>query len=294
MKPGHKPIAVFAVVLLALAGLLLADSPAEPEKFAPGIISTDGFELGLSFSPDGHTAYFSQIGEGFKTSVIVYSHFENGQWTQPQPISSRGPYRDLDVFLSPDGKKMFFQSDRPVEGTEAKDWDIWVSEKTPNGWSEPRNLGAPINTPATETFPVVTADGTLYFASDRPGGKGGDIYRSRFVNGRYTEPENIGAPVNTAEFDSNAYVAPDESYMILGSSNYPGHLGNGDLYISHNREGRWTPPQPVPGVNTEHREFAPSVSSDGKHLFFTSNRPNPGSTQTRRGDIYKVKLPLNE
>ena len=272
-----------------------AEPLSEPVLFAPGVISTDGFELGITFSPDGRTAYFAKIGEGFKTSVIVSSRFVDGQWSQPQPVSFAGPYRDLDMALSSDGTKLFFQSDRPlegtVEGTGPKDWDIWVAEKTADGWSEPRNLGAPINTPHTETFPVVVADGTLYFSSDRPGGSGeNDIYRSRFVNGSYTKPENLGAPLNDAESNSNAFVAPDESYIILGSPNYSDTVGGSDLYASYHRDGLWTEPKHLPLVNTEHREFAPSVSPDGRYLFFTSFRPAPGDTGPRLGDIYQIDL----
>lgn len=268
-----------------------AEPLTEPVLVAPGVISTDGFELGITFSPDGRTAYFAKIGEGFKTSVIVSSHFEDGRWSRAQPLSFAGPYRDLDMALSSDGTQLFFQSDRPLEGTEPKDWDIWVAEKTTDGWSEPKNLGAPINTPHTETFPVVVANGTLYFSSDRPGGSGeNDIYRSRFVNGSYTEPENLGAPLNDAESNSNAFVAPDESYMILGSPNYPDTVGGSDLYLSYHRDGQWTEPVHLPLVNTEHREFAPSVSPDGRYLFFTSFRPSPGDTESRLGDIYQIDL----
>ena len=160
---------------------------SEPIVFAPGVVSTHDFELGTSFAPEA--------------------------------VSFTGSYRDIDPFVSPDGSELFFQSDRPLAGSEANDSDIWVSEKTADGWGEPRNLGPPINTGAVETFPVVSGDGSLYFSSDREGGHGeGDIYRARLVDGAYLEPENIGPPLNTTEFDSNAVVSADGSYLILASS----------------------------------------------------------------------------
>lgn len=265
--------------------------PAEPAVLAPGVISSDGFELGISFSPDGRTAYFSQIGEGFATSVIVASTLEGDRWTAPEPVAFAGRYRDIDAFISPDGTKMFFQSDRPLEGSEPKDWDLWVVEQTTEGWSEPRNLGSPINTDGVETYPVVVADGSLYFSSDREGGEGqGDVYRSRFVDGEYQEPENLGPPINTPEFDSNALVAPDESYLILSSSTLPGHLGSGDLYLSRRLEDGWSEPEHLPLVNSPAREFAPSVSPDGKTLYFTRDQRDSEAGEVFLGDIYRIEL----
>ena len=107
------------VGLLTFGGLLIANSLTEPQRLAPGVISTDGFQLGVTFSPDGKTIYFAEIGEGFRTSIIMLSHFEDGRWSDPEPVSFAGPFRDIDAFVSPDVKKLFFQSDRPVEGTEA-------------------------------------------------------------------------------------------------------------------------------------------------------------------------------
>ncbi len=78
--------------------------------------------------------------------------------------------------------------------------------------------------------------------------------------------------------------------MILGSSNYSDTVGGSDLYLSYHRNGQWTEPAHLPLVNTEHREFAPSVSPDGRYLFFTSFRPPPGETESRLGDIYQIDL----
>lgn len=264
---------------------------AGPSVLAPGVISSDGFELGVSFAPDGRTAYFSSIGEGFATSVIMASTLDGDRWTEPAPVSFAGRYRDIDAFVSPDGNKLFFQSDRPLQGSEPKDWDLWVSEKATDGWGEPRNLGAPVNTAGVETYPVVVGDGTLYFSSDREGGEGqGDVYRSRFVDGGYLEPENLGPPINTPEFDSNAYVATDESYLILSSSTLPGHLGSGDLYLSRRLANGWSEPEHLPLVNTSAREFAPSVSPDGKTLYFTRDQRDPEAGEIFLGDIYRIEL----
>ena len=115
-------------------------------------------------------------------------------------------------------------------------------EKTQTGWSEPANLGLPVNTPSQEFYPSVSANGTLYFSSNRDGGKGsGDIYHTQFVNGKYSTPENLGDSINTKTFEGDPYIAPDENFLILTAYNRSDGLGDGDLYISLNRDGHWTP-----------------------------------------------------
>ena len=93
-------------------------------------------------------------------------------------------------------------------------------DRTAAGWSEPRNLGAPVNSAGSETTTSVTSDGTLYIgASGREGGPrtGRRLYRSRFVDGRYETPEPLPAPVDAGEEDSNQYVSPDGRFMIFMS-----------------------------------------------------------------------------
>jgi len=115
-------------------------------------------------------------------------------------------------------------------------------EKTQTGWSEPANLGLPVNTPSQEFYPSVSTNGTLYFSSNRDGGKGsGDIYHTQFVNGKYSTPENLGDSINTKTFEGDPYIAPDENFLILTAYNRSDGLGDGDLYISLNRDGHWTP-----------------------------------------------------
>jgi len=262
----------------------------EPRRFAPGVVTTDGFELGTAFTPDGRTVLFAQIGDGFATSRIVASRWQDGGWSEPEPLPFTGPYRDLDPFVSPDGMRLVFQSDRPLEGETAGDWNLWISDADAEGWGPPRALPAPVNSPGVETFPVLVADGSLYFSSDRPGGEGGDVYRAPFVDGEYGEPERLPAPINTAGFDSNVWVSPDESFLILAGERGPEHRGAGDLYLSRFADGRWSEPVHLGGVSTPARELAPAVSPDGHVLYFTSDRPDAARTEKRRGDIYEVDL----
>jgi Tol biopolymer transport system component len=262
--------------LLLLACTALAQAPRSgPELFAPGVVSTPDYELNAAFTPDGRTLYYTKSTPQFGGLLtIVVSHFKNGNWSPPEVAEFSGQWSDADPFVSPDGRRLFFISTRPLEGRAKKDNDIWVMDWTGSGWSAPRNLGAPINSADRELYPTVARDGTLYFVSSRPGGLGGsDIYRAPMVNGKYAEPENLGEAINSRYNEGDAWIAPDESFLVFTSTGRPDDLGGGDLYISYRNKGAWTPARHLgAGVNSPAREFCPIGSPDGKYLYFTSER----------------------
>src|SRR5581483_905732 len=331
-KPGFTVIVVrqiiTAVSVLLFTGLVLlgargaANHPAQsrapygsnrpittPAIFAEGVISTGDMELNAAFTPDGRTLYFTRRTPRPQMWFILVSHFRNGRWGAPEMAEFSGQYSDFDPIISPDGSKLFFCSNRPVDGQPRPDFDIWVAEKAAGGWGAPRHLDAPVNTKAAEFYPSVTADGTLYFSSNREGGKGrGDIYRARMVDGKYAAPENLGDAINSQYFEGDPFIAPDESYLVFVSYGRPDGLGDGDLYISYRRDGVWTAAKNLgPGINSSALDFCPVVSPDGKYFFFTSERgfadaPLPGrrnfdqllkqirGPRNGLGDIYQVDI----
>ena len=159
----------------------------EPDVFAAGVISTGDFDSHPAFMPDGKTLYFVRSTPNFNLWTILVSRFERGKWSEPEVAPFSGQYSDADPFITPDSKRLYFISSRPVTGKKMQDLDIWFVEQTEKDtWSEPKNLGAPVNSDGAEWYPTMTKDGTLYFGSDRAGGKGRtDIYRSRLVGGKY-------------------------------------------------------------------------------------------------------------
>lgn len=271
----------------ATAGQLRIDKPA-PETtgaariFARGIISTSNHESNAAFTPDGLTFYFTKRSVSYNSYLwaICVSRFADGRWSKPEVAEFSGQFRDSDPFITPDGSRMFFISDRPAAGQPRGNFDIWVMDKTSAGWGKPRNIGAPINTPAIEFYPTATASGTLYFCSDRHGGKGRfDIYRSYPVEDKYTEPENVGE-INTQFSDLQPFIALDESFLIFVSAGRPDetmaknfYYPRGDLYVSYKKNGVWTAPKNLgPKINTPAAESRPNISPDGKYFFFTSER----------------------
>jgi Tol biopolymer transport system component len=252
-----------------------SDKPlSEPAIFAEGIISTGDFDSHPAFTPDGKTLYFVRSTPNFNLWTILVSRFEKGRWSTPEVAPFSGQYSDADPFITSDGSRFYFISNRPVAGKSKPDLDIWVMEKAASGWSEPKNVGAPINSSGSEWFPTVAANGTIYFGSDREGGKGRtDIYRSRLVNDKYIEAENLGDAINTQFNEFEPFIAPDESFLIVMAGGRADGLGGFDLYISYNRNGAWTKPTNlVDKINSSGNEYSPKISPDGKYFFWASTR----------------------
>ena len=152
---------------------------------------------------------------------------------------------------------------------------------------DPIHLPEPINTSARELYPSESADGFLYFFSSRPGGFGGsDVYSAEITLGGFGPPTNLGPNVNTEAGESDACVSPDGSYLVFTSTRDDG-FGKGDLYVTFKQpDGTWSPATNLGAtVNTESTEFCPSLSPDGRFLFFTSNRPRPRPLPTRDGGL---------
>jgi hypothetical protein len=163
-----------------------------PEIFALGIVSTAQGEFNAAFSPDGKEFYFS-VNEPGGRETMKFMVWENDRWTHPQPASFVCPQNDCDPIFSHDGTRLYFISTRPKKDRgRSRDWDIWYVERTDEGWSEPINIGPPVNSDGDEYYVSLTNDGTIYFASNRAGGLGSfDIYRSPLMDGRHAKPENL-------------------------------------------------------------------------------------------------------
>lgn len=266
-----------------------------PARFAPGVVSTDAaIELNGVFTPDGGEFFFTRMID--KIGTMFHARFVDGTWSAPRPLAV---YADeakalaVDMAVSPDGKELYFLGQHAHEYTkDPPNSDLWVSRLLNGMWTSARVLPPPITTPANESYPVVVADGSLYFSSNRPGSLGrSDVYRAqRLAGGGFSEPVNIGPPINTEQGEGDTFVAPDESYLILTSVR-PGGFGQGDLFVSfRGKDGRWQPPVNLGDtINTDQTEFCPMVTPDGKYLFF-SRRWGATWEQATAGDVYWVDV----
>jgi Tol biopolymer transport system component len=247
---------------------------AEPIVFGEGVVSTTDDDMDASFTADGKTLYFTRAHFPNRLGVILETHFANGGWSAPEVVSFSGRFTDYDPFVTADGSKIYFASNRSVSGSTPKDFDIWFVEKTASGWSHAHNAGDAINTAQDEFYPTIAADGTLYFSATRADTRGrSDIYLSRWRDGQWQAPENLGAGVNSAAQEVDSYVSPDQSFVVFAGFGRPDDMGNGDLYISERVDGVFGPARHLGnGINTSAREYCPGASPDGKYFFFTSFR----------------------
>ena len=258
----------------------------QPEVFAPNLISKPNrYEFGCAFSKDGKEFFFAE--DNGQKNVIYQSRLIDGVWTQPKKLFQGNPYKHNDPILSPDQNRLYFISNRPLNGYgEGKDIDIWYAEREGDGWSDPINAGPNINNNLNQYFISFTNSGTMYFATKVDDGTdyNYDIVYSKLKNGKYQKPKTLPEAINTKRYEADVFVAPDESYVIFCSTRRTG-LGRGDLYISFkDKNGKWAPAVNMGApVNTPDYEFCPFVSADGKYLFYTSKK-----------DIYWVSTEILE
>jgi len=293
-----KNILTFAVIVMmifltncaeredypVLAGEYFGQTPPgfEAELFAPDIMSTEMPELNAVFFPGGREVIYSVSVGPMKWAMLMIKE-ENGRWTKPEVAPFSGLYGGVDPFVTTDGKRIYFCSNRPRSGGEdpEADYDIWFVERTETGWSEPVNMGSPINSDTHEFYPSLAQDGTFYFQSRREGGLGeSDIWKTELVDGKYVEAEPLTEPVNSPGFEGDAFIAPDESYIIVSTFRAENNLGGPDLYISfRDPDGSWQAMINMgESINSNSGENCQILSPCGRYLFFTSRRAKePGA-----------------
>lgn len=259
---------------------------AEPTMFAPDVVSTEMMETTATFTPDGKTVYFTRSDNRFSDNTIMFSVQKNGKWSQPDVASFSGVWRDSEPHVSPDGKRIFFVSNRPAKpdgaplmaesnGRKFPGANVWYCDKTANGWSEPVHIDGPVNETAELYNPSVAANGNLYFSARYPGKEpsvGYKIHRSGYKDGKYEAPERVSFADNKLN-DMDPAIDPQERFVVF-SSNRPGAVSIANLFISiKDKTGNWQPPVPLGDkVSTAAGENAPSLGPDGKTLYYTTGR----------------------
>ncbi len=306
-----------ALLVLALSpGSAPWDAGPAPEArlFAEGVVSTPDDESNGSFSPDGTEYYFTKFNPyttAARWGLLCVARFRGGRWSAPESLPFSGRNLDFSPRLSPDGSTLYFTSSRPAPGKTAHVLRIWSVSRTASGWGEPRPLPAPVNAPDEESnySASVTRDGTIYFASTRDGSGRPHIYRAAFSNGAYSEPERLGPEINSEVSDDDPFVSPDERILVFASTGdgpptdkdrpetiagggvlYP----RGDLYGSVSAGGgRWSGARHLGhGVNTFANESSPSLTPDGRYLFFTSERSPFSVPPERRMNAREIDAAL--
>ncbi len=252
----------------------------DPELFAPGIVSTVFADhCSPVFSPDGKEVYFYPIsGKG-----TVFMELKGRRWTIPRTAFFSDEYAAVNPAFSPDGNRIYFKSQRPLEenGTPGPR-RVWYVQKEKKGWSEPKPFEKTLNLEGVGWQVSVASNNNLYFTCSS---LGEGVYRFPFTDGDYSDPEKV----DTEFSGTDPAVAPDESYLIFVCTDRDDGFGGDDLYISfQKKDGTWTKAKNMGNrVNASSHELWPSVSSDGKYIFFVSFRNG-------NADVYWINAKIIE
>lgn len=239
------------------------------EIFALGIVSSEfGVHSSPAFMPDGNEVYWTTMDSRGKGGIF-YTRIENNKWKIPRIAAFSSGYHCANPTLSPDGSKLFFHSERPVEKNGKPGSGIWVVERSGKTWSSPEQIPASVGDASPGWQISLDKDSHIYFSTRGVS----DIYISRYLDGNYSKPENLGQSINTEYNDGDPFIEKDAEYLVF-SSNRPGGFGGFDIYVAfQNENGTWERARNIgDGVNSKSNEMWPVISPDGKYLFFASNR----------------------
>ena len=247
--------------LWATTRATVSDPWDPPVKLGP-MVSSSYTDDTPSISDDGLTLYFSSFRPGGHDNMDIWRatrETTDDQWGAPVNL---GPTINSSSFdwspsISADGLLLVFSSNRP-DGVGKT--DLWMMRRstTDDPWSEPVNLGPPVNSPDIEATPSISADGLLlFFQSNRTGGYGGQVdiwvVRRKTTDDPWSEPVNLGPVINTWGFDGTPSISADGSTLYF-ASNRPGGHGDEDLWqVSIT---------PVPGDFRDDRDSNSAVESD--------------------------------
>ncbi|MDO3644849.1 hypothetical protein [Mucilaginibacter sp. L3T2-6] len=268
-----KYVASGIIITWCLSANLFGQSPETKNILAPGTKPTVFLQEGVtvpndesapSFTPDGNGVYLTDH------NAICFSKKINGKWIKPVIIAISGKWKDWDATLSPDGKRMIFVSNRPLEDMPQDrpqpKAHLWYADALPdNGWTQPRHIDAPVNLQDFNDFaPSISKKGSLCFCSrGRDGNKGMCAYYAKWMGDHFDKPIRLVLNGNNDTFDP--YISPDESYIIFASERA--------LFISYRMGNDWSPGEKLSEqVNIpDSQNGGPYVSPDGKTLYYSSS-----------------------
>lgn len=271
----EKPL---KIEITNLGGTLNSPYP----DYAPVISADESVLLFTSRRPGSTGGKTASDGLPYE-DIYISEKTSSGTWSAPRNI---GPplntaTHDACIALSADGQTLFlFNSENGG--------DIFSSRLKGTKWLAPKNLGSPINSKHWEPSVCLSADErTLFFVSDRPGGQGArDIYMCRRLpNGKWSQPINLGPPINTPYDEDGPFFHPDGKTLFY-SSNGPNSMGGFDIFRTELRsDSTWAPPINLGyPINTPGDEIYFVLSASGLHGYYASERDDSYGEK----DIYLV------
>lgn len=285
----NAALVLLSLVVVAPLAAQRLELGARPELLLPGLVSTEASEVRITWSPDGSRMLWGSINRpgGPGGWEIWESVREKDGWSTPHPASFDSPENDFDPSFAPDGRGLFFFSNRP--GGLGGD-DLWYVPFDPatGQYGVAVNLGAGVNSKGDEWAPVAAAGGTrLLFASDGRGGRGRhDLFVSALREGRWSDAEPVAGELNSAEDDFDATYLDDGETLVF--TRRVGEQDGADLYVAFAHDGRYGAAQRLDArVNAPGSwNLGPSLRPGERGLlYFTSHRDGESAG---RLDLYRV------
>ncbi len=235
---------------------------AEPERFGEDFFK-GSFHSSPIFSADGTQMWWA--GE-YSSATIYFSQLKNGAWSEPEVIQLTESIKNYrDPFLSPDGSKFYFISEEKYPGSETgSPENIWIMEKTADGWGEAQPLPESIN--SLELHWTISVDNinNLYFSAFVNGNW--DLFFSQYDENGYQAPQNLGIPLSSADREFTPNISPDGSYLLF--SRMPLNADIPSLYISYWLANGWSDPVKIENVPYC---ISPIVTPDRKYVIYLSS-----------------------
>lgn len=286
-------------LLIATFLFITNRSQAQVEAFEPEIFGEYLSVRDLAIGDN--EMYFTVQSLTNELSAIAMSTKIGNTWSEVELLPFSGQYEDLEPFLSPSGKRLYFASNRPVnpDSIKAKDFDIWYVERENESqkWSHAMRLDTSINSSYNEFYPAVGLSGSIYFTSDKPGSLGkDDIYMSSWNGRNFESPINLGASINSDGYEFNAYISPDESTLIYTAYNRKDGYGSGDLYISYkNEKNEWSVAKNMgEKINSNRMDYCPYYDFKRSTLYFTSKRSSFKNDRSTKRNLEQFIQEVNK
>ncbi|HEX2393810.1 MAG TPA: hypothetical protein VHI78_00600, partial [Bacteroidales bacterium] len=259
-------------------------------------VNTSRDEYWPTLSADEKTLVITRMVDSDEFMKEVQEDFYISTWQDSSWTEMKNAGRPLNTgdnegaqSITGDGRYMIFTACNRSDGLGR--CDLYESVFEGERWSIPKNIGTPVNSKYRETQPSLSTDGrTLYFSSDRPGGKGyHDIWVShREDNGQWTPPVNLGDSINSAGVEMSPFIHPDNNSLYFSSDGFLG-LGGYDLFISRmDSMGQWKSPENLGyPINTNRDEIGLIVNARGDKAYYASD-----IDKSKGKDIYVFDLPV--
>lgn len=276
------------------------------ELLGPGVISTGLQETTAALSPDGKTLLFLRSDFAEKDDTILLAHRQGDGWSTPEVAPFSGQWHDSEPTFAPDGKRVYFVSNRPPHAGDAPvtaemggqrfaGTNLWYVEHQANGrWGEPVHVDGAHNDGAMLYNPTVAANGDIYFSAHRPdSGKFYQVYVIHPAGQGYAAPERVD--LGDAEHNRMDPCIDPKGRFLLYAGNEGDSLGSADIYIAFRQpDGRWGKPEHLGGdVNTPALENAPTLGPRFGELYVSSNRQDEVQFPKKRDDIGSLQKRLN-